>query len=36
MVYDADGNFIDNDSKQLLDEIGCFLRQQLLGQGRQP
>jgi len=28
MVYDGDGNFIDDDSKQLLDEIGCFLRQQ--------
>jgi arylsulfatase A-like enzyme len=28
MVWDKDGNFIDDDSKQLLDEIGCFLRQQ--------
>lgn len=28
MVWDKDGNMIDDDSKQLLDEIGCFLRQQ--------
>ncbi|UIJ38328.1 sulfatase-like hydrolase/transferase [Desulfobaculum bizertense] len=28
MVWDEDGNMIDDDSKQLLDEIGCFLRQQ--------
>ncbi|MBL3582587.1 sulfatase [Oleidesulfovibrio alaskensis] len=27
MVWDKDGNLIDDDSKQLLDEIGCFLRQ---------
>jgi len=28
MVWDKEGNLIDDDSKQLLDEIGCFLRQQ--------
>lgn len=27
MVWDKDGNLIDDDSKQLLNEIGCFLRQ---------
>lgn len=28
MVWDKDGNFIDDDSKQLLEEIDCFLKQQ--------
>ncbi len=28
MVWDKDGNLIDEDSEQLLDEIGCFLKQQ--------